>query len=228
MTFKEILDEVIKIKIKTPEKFQKVAKYVRNHFKYVISSIFILFSWVYQWCIIAFKQDSKSNDFETIKTIFDFFLSYILVTSLKDYLEKWIRGKFYRFKSFNKETIIIIPIIVILMLSVLIIFAPLFFKIIGIIVLIPLLISVFIFFFSNDTEELLESFGLTFIFILIGIIITIFFIYIPIIPNFNSNKFIYKYLFIVFTEIFKLTDQKSNNIEKPKKYIKVIKNENIK
>jgi len=89
MTFKEILDEVIKIKIKTPEKFQKVAKYVRNHFKYVISSIFILFSWVYQWCIIAFKQDSKSNDFETIKAIFDFFLSYVLVTLLKEKLKKF-------------------------------------------------------------------------------------------------------------------------------------------
>lgn len=83
MPFKEILDEVIKIKIKTIEKFQKVAKYVRNHFKYVISSIFILFSWVYQWCIIIFKQDDKSNDFETIKAVFDFFLSYILVTLLK-------------------------------------------------------------------------------------------------------------------------------------------------
>lgn len=212
---------------KTPIKLQKIANFCMKYFKYVVSVIFIVFFLIYQWVAIISKN-SESNDFEVVQAVFDFFLSYILVTSLKDCLEKWIRGKFSRFKSFNKIIIIIITIMVILMLIVLIIFAPLFFKIIGIIVLIPLLLSVFVFFFSNDIEELLESFGLTFIFILIGIIITIFFIYIPIIPNFNSNKFIYKYLFIVFTEIFKLTDQKSNNIEKPKKYIKVIKNENIK
>ena len=207
---------------KTPIKLQKIASFCMKYFKYVVSVIFIVFFLIYQRV-----ANSESNDFEVAQAVFDFFLSYILVTSLKDCLEKWIKGKFSKFKSFNKIIIIIIIIMVILMLIVLIIFVPLFF-IIGMIILIPLLLSVFIFFFSNDTEELLESFGLTFIFILIGIIITIFFIYIPIIPNFNPNKFIYKYLSIVITEIFKLTDQKSNNIEKPKKYIKVIKNENIK
>ena len=208
---------------KTPIKLQKIASFCMKYFKYVVSVIFIVFFLIYQRV-----ANSESNDFEVAQAIFDFFLSYILVTSLKDCLEKWIRGKFYRFKNFNKRIIIRITIMVISMLIVLIIFAPLFFKIIGMIVLFPLLVSFFILFFSNDTEELLESFGLTFIFILIGIIITIFFIYVPIIPNFNSNKFIYKYLFIVFTEIFKLTDKKFNNIEKTKKYIKVIKNENIK
>ena len=109
---------------------------------------------------------------------------------------------------------------VILMLIVLIIFVPLFF-IIGMIILIPLLLSVFIFFFSNVTEEILESFVFTSSFISIGFLITIIFIIIPLIPNFDPIKFIYKYLFIIFIEMFELIDKNFDIDKKQKKYMKV-------
>ena len=204
---------------KTPIKLQKIASFCMKYFKYVVSVIFIVFFLIYQWVAIILKN-SQSNDFEVVQAVFDFFLSYILVTSLKDCLEKWIRGKFYRFKSFNKIIIIIITIMVILMLIVLIIFVPLFF-IIGMIILIPLLLSVFIFFFSNDTEEILESFVFTSSFISIGFLITIIFIIIPLIPNFDPIKFIYKYLFIIFIEMFELIDKNFDIDKKQKKYVKV-------
>jgi|GEM_PF-3159826 hypothetical protein len=204
---------------KTPIKLKKIASFCMKYFKYVVSVIFIVFFLIYQWVAIILKN-SQSNDFEVVQAVFDFFLSYILVTSLKDCLEKWIRGKFYRFKSFNKIIIIIITIMVILMLIVLIIFVPLFF-IIGMIILIPLLLSVFIFFFSNDTEEILESFVFTSSFISIGFLITIIFIIIPLIPNFDPIKFIYKYLFIIFIEMFELIDKNFDIDKKQKKYMKV-------
>lgn len=225
MTFKEILDEVIKIKIKTPEKFQKVAKYVRNHFKYVISSIFILFSWVYQWCIIAFKQDSKSNDFETIKAIFDFFLSYVLVTLLKEKLKKFFENRFEMFKNYKKKFFLFIIFLVICIVFGITKLIPiLFFRIITIfVILLPLLLSTFLFFISDDTEKILESFVFTSLFISLGFIITIFFIIFPLIPNFDPIKFIYKYLFIIFIEMFELIDKNFDIDKKQKKYIKVEK-----
>ena len=189
---------------KTPIKLKKIASFCMKYFKYVVSVIFIVFFLIYQWVAIILKN-SQSNDFEVVQAVFDFFLSYILVTSLKDCLEKWIRGKFYRFKSFNKIIIIIITIMVILML----------------IILIPLLLSVFIFFFSNDTEEILESFVFTSSFISIGFLITIIFIIIPLIPNFDPIKFIYKYLFIIFIEMFELIDKNFDIDKKQKKYMKV-------
>ena len=98
----------------------------------------------------------------------------------------------------------------------------LIFKIITIfVVLIPLLLPTLLFFISDDTEKILESFIFTASFISLGFLITIIFIFVPVIPNFDPVKFIYKYLFVVFIEMFELTDRNFDVDKKQKKYIKV-------
>ena len=86
-----------------------------------------------------------------------------------------------------------------------------------------LLEATFLFFISDDTEKILESFVFTSLFISLGFIITIFFIIFPLIPNFDPIKFIYKYLFIIFIEMFELIDKNFDIDKKQKKYIKVEK-----
>lgn len=222
---------MIKIRIKTPEKLQKKANYVMKHFKYVFSLIFIFFSWVYQWYIIIFNKNRELNNLETIKAIFDFFLSYILVTLLKEKLKKFFEKRFEKFKNYKKEFFLFIIFLVICIVFGITKLIPiLFFRIITIfVILLPLLLSIFPFFISDDTEKILESFVFTSLFISLGFIITIFFISfpIPVIPNFDPVKFIYKYLFVIFIEMFELIDKNLDVDKKQKKYIKV-ENKNLK
>ena len=214
------------MKIKIPKKLQIVANYVIKNFKYIFSIIFILFSWIYQWYIIIFKKNIESNNFDPIKAMFDFFLSYILVTLLKEKLKEFFKEKFKIFRNYRKEIFLVIILLVIFIILAITKPIPiLFFRIvITFVILIPLLLPTFLFFLSDDTEKILESFAFTSSFISIGFLITIIFFIIPLIPNFDPIKFVYKYLFIIFIEMFELIDKNFGIGEKQKKYIKVRKN----
>ena len=135
------------------------------------------------------------------------------------------------FKNYKKEFFLFIIFLVICIVFGITKLIPiLFFRIITIfVILLPLLLSIFPFFISDDTEKILESFVFTSLFISLGFIITIFFISfpIPVIPNFDPVKFIYKYLFVIFIEMFELIDKNLDVDKKQKKYIKV-ENKNLK
>lgn len=157
----------------------------------------------------------KVDNLELYKTLFDFFLSFLCITTVKDILKDCLKGKFKKYKNFEKKSFRNIVILLIGVIIIMFIIAQwldnligLIICILGIILFIPLIFSSLLLIYSdlNNMEELLESFFLILLINILGLLVSVVLSYIKIIPNFSFFKFYSKYLLLIFGEIFRLTD----------------------
>lgn len=168
----------------------------------------------------VFLEIINVDNLELYKTLFDFSLSFLCVTILKDSLRDYLKGKFKKYKNFKKKhfkiLVLMLPVIILMMLRVAQWLGNLIGWIISIfggLLFVPLIISAFLSCFSDsdNMEESFESYFLLLVINILGILITMLFVYIKIIPDFSFFKFFSKYFFLTFGEIFKLTDAKNKN-----------------
>jgi len=185
---------------------RKCLECIRKYFKYMMLIIIIL---SFRFLIIQ-----ETNKLKYIS------LSFLCVTILKDSLRDYLKGKFKKYKNFKKKhfkiLVIMLPVIILMMLRVAQWLGNLIgwiISILGGLLLVPLIISAFLSCFSDsdNMEESFESYFLLLVINVLGILITMLFVYIKIIPDFSFFKFFSKYFFLTFGEIFKLTDAKNKN-----------------